>query len=228
MKVYKILICDDNASIHASLSDYLKAENFEVASVYDGESALRAFENGGIDLIILDVMLPRMFGINVCREIRKTSRVPIIILSAKGDESDRIIGLESGANDYVSKPFSPREVALRVKNLLDYASFEPEETILRCGELLVKPDSYEVYVGGSQIMLTPRETEVLTYFMRNIGKVLSREQILNAVWGYNYYGDTRAVDTQVKRIRQKLPAEDVSYAFRSVYGVGYKLEAAKG
>jgi len=221
-----VLICDDNAAVHESLASYLREEEIAVISVYDGETALQRLLAGGIDLAILDIMLPGISGIDVCREVRAVSKVPIIMLSAKGEEHDVIIGLKLGADDYVTKPFSPREVVTRVNTIFRRLSPIIEDKKLFLQELTIIPDAYEVYVSDKKIDLTPKETEILIYLVKNTGKVLSRDQILSAIWGYEYFGDTRAVDTQIKRIRQKLPTA-THFAIRSIYGVGYKLEETK-
>ena len=219
-----VLICDDKVAIHESLTTYLKAENIDAISVYDGESALEKLQEQKVDLVILDIMLPKMFGTDVCREIRKTSEVPIIMLSAKGDEMDRIIGLELGADDYVTKPFSPREVVIRIRTILKRMKPKEKVPVLKLAELSISIEAYEVFIVNKKIELTPKETEVLYFLAKNSGKVVNREQILNAVWGYDYFGDTRVVDTQVKRLRQKLPATNVHFAIKAIYGVGYKFE----
>ena len=221
-----ILICDDNKAVHEGLSGYLKALHYHIYSTYDGESAITVLEREKIDLVILDVMLPGIFGTEVCRQIRKKSDIPVLMLSAKGDEIDRIIGLEIGADDYVTKPFSPREVAVRVRNMLRRAEKSQENQRLVCAELCIVIEAYEVFVREEMVDLTPRETEVLYYLAKNAGRVLTRNQIMNCVWGYDYCGDTRAVDNQIKRIRQKLPADGVHFEIKSVYGVGYKFEFA--
>lgn len=221
-----VLICDDNIAVHDGLTVYLHEDDIAVISVYDGESALAKIRSEGIDLVILDIMLPNMSGIEVCREIRKSSDIPIIILSAKSEELDRIVGLQLGADDYVTKPFSPREVVIRAQTILRRLQITKENTALHFAELRVFLESYEVYVDGNPVDLTAKETELLSYLIDNAGKVLSRERILHAVWDYDYCGDTRAVDAQIKRLRQKLPAGK-GYSIRTVYGVGYKLEAAK-
>ena len=212
-----ILICDDNKAVHEGLSGYLKALHYHIYSTYDGESAITVLEREKIDLVILDVMLPGIFGTEVCRQM---------MLSAKGDEIDRIIGLEIGADDYVTKPFSPREVAVRVRNMLRRAEKSQENQRLVCAELCIVIEAYEVFVREEMVDLTPRETEVLYYLAKNAGRVLTRNQIMNCVWGYDYCGDTRAVDNQIKRIRQKLPADGVHFEIKAVYGVGYKFEFA--
>lgn len=206
-----ILICDDNKAVHEGLSGYLKALHYHIYSTYDGESAITVLEREKIDLVILDVMLPGIFGTEVCRQIRKKCDIPVLILSAKGDEIDRIIGLELGADDYVTKPFSPREVAVRVRNMLRRAEKSQENQQLVCAELCIVIDAYEVFVREKLVDLTPRETEVLYYLAKNAGRVLTRNQIMNCVWGYDYCGDTRAVDNQIKRIRQKLPDDGVHF-----------------
>lgn len=221
-----ILICDDNKAVHEGLSGYLKALHYHIYSTYDGESAITVLEREKIDLVILDVMLPGIFGTEVCRQIRKKSDIPVLMLSAKGDKIDRIIGLEIGADDYVTKPFSPREVAVRVRNMLRRAEKSQENQRLVCAELCIVIEAYEVFVREEMVDLTPRETEVLYYLAKNAGRVLTRNQIMNCVWGYDYCGDTRAVDNQIKRIRQKLPADGVHFEIKAVYGVGYKFEFA--
>ena len=221
-----ILICDDNKAVHEGLSGYLKALHYHIYSTYDGESAITVLEREKIDLVILDVMLPGIFGTEVCRQIRKKSDIPVLMLSAKGDEIDRIIGLEIGADDYVTKPFSPREVAVRVRNMLRRAENSQENQRLVGAELCIVIEAYEVFVREEMVDLTPRETEVLYYLAKNAGRVLTRNQIMNCVWGYDYCGDTRAVDNQIKRIRQKLPADGVHFEIKAVYGVGYKFEFA--
>lgn len=220
----KILICDDSAAVHESLSAYLKSENMECISVYDGEEALEKIKTDHFDLLVLDVMLPKIFGTDVCREIRKTSDIPIIMLSARGDEFDRILGLEIGADDYITKPFSPREVVTRIKTILKRIQPKPRSNgKLVLGAMVIDTEGYDASVGAERLELTPKEIETLIFFAYNKNKVLSREQILNKVWGYDYVGDTRAVDTLIKRLRQKLPG-GAGFEIKAVYGVGYKLE----
>jgi len=222
----RILICDDAPAVHESLTAYLKAEGMDVVSLYDGESALKKVSEEHFDLLVLDVMLPKMFGTDVCREIRKTSSLPIIILSARGEEFDRVLGLELGADDYIPKPFSPREVAARIRNVLKRTMpAEPEkEVTVSAGRLTLNPEAYTASLGGSPLDLTPKEIETLVYFIQNENKVLSREQLLNKVWGYSNYVDTRAVDTMIKRLRKKIDMEKSGVDIISVYGVGYKFE----
>lgn len=221
-----VLICDDNAAVHESLTSYLKAAGIDIISVFNGDAALNMLKKKQIDLIILDIMLPKRFGTDICREIRQNSDIPIIMLSARSDEEDRILGLELGADDYVTKPFSPREVVIRVFTVLKRVNPKELDHTISFQDLTIYPDSYKVLIHGQPLDVTPKEFSVLCYLAQNIGKVLSREYILNVVWGYDYYGDTRAVDTIIKRIRQKLMYADAQFSILSVYGVGYKLEAA--
>lgn len=219
-----ILICDDNETVHQTLQLYLLEAGFQVISAFDGASALDIISQNKIDLVVLDIMMPKMFGTEVCRQIRKNSDLPIIILSAKVDEADRIVGLELGADDYVTKPFSPKEVVTRVKTVLRRTQPRKESKVLQLGNLRVNPKAYEVFIQDHQIKMTPREVELLSYLMGRMGEVASREDILNAVWGYDYYGDVRAVDTLLARIRGKLSEHQTKVSFRSVYGVGYMIE----
>jgi DNA-binding response OmpR family regulator len=220
----RILICDDSVAVHESISAYLSAENMEYDSAYDGEEGLKKARNGHYDLIILDIMLPKMLGTDVCREIRKESDVPIIMLSARSEELDRILGLEIGADDYVTKPFSPREIVARIRTVLKRTKPREDTGKIALGGMTIDTQAYTVSVGGSPIELTAKQVDLLRCLAENAGRVLSREQLLNKVWGYDYYGDTRVVDTQIKRIRQKLPGEGVGFEIRAIYGVGYKLE----
>ena len=224
MREFVALVCDDNIAVHESLSSYFLAEGISVLSAYDGESALEQFRLHQADIVILDIMLPGISGLKVCSTIRESSNVPIILLSARSEEVDRIIGLELGADDYVTKPFSPREVAVRVRSILRRQHIVDEDRKYTFAELSVIPDAYEVYVNEEKVFMRPKELLVLTYLISNAGKVLSREQIQNAVWGYECYGDTRIVDTQVKRIRQKLCKPGVHFSISTIYGIGYKLE----
>lgn len=219
-----VLICDDNMAIHSSLTSYLKAEGIGVISAFDGETGLQELHRQAVDVVVLDVMLPGIDGYEVCREIRKFSDVHIIMLSARGEELDRIVGLEVGADDYVSKPFSPREVTIRIKKALKRLQPRQGPKEQHLAELTILPDSYEVYICGERVDMTSKETDVLSFMVANAGRALTREHIPNATWGYEYYGDTRVVDTLIKRLRQKLAKDGVHFAIRSIYGVGYKIE----
>lgn len=224
----RVLICDDNPALHKSLSGYYEAENMDVAYAATGEDALACLQEEKIDLMVLDVMLPGMSGTDVCLEVRKTSNMPIIMLSAKGEEIDRIVGLEVGADDYVTKPFSPREVVIRSRKLLKrYNASTEGEKKYTLAELTVLPDSYEVYIGEERINLASKEFEVLRYLVSHAGKAMTREHIINAVWGYEYAGDPRIVDTLIKRLRQKLASvtsDEVHFSITTIFGVGYKAE----
>lgn len=219
-----VLLCDDSKALHDGLASYLSEQGFLVVSAYDGETALERLRKFPVDVVLLDVMLPGMDGFEVCREIRRRSDVYIIMLSARGEEDDRVRGLETGADDYVVKPFSPREVTIRIKRALRRLNPREEPKTLRAAELSVLPDSYQVFVGGEEVRLSPKELEVLAYMAANVGRVLTREMILNAVWDYNYFGDTRVIDTMIRSLRQKLAHPDVHFAIATIYGVGYRLE----
>ena len=221
-----ILICDDQPIIHETVGKYLDAEGFRHLSAYDGEEALRLAKSEDIDLILLDLMMPKLSGSEVCREIRKNSSVPIIMITAKGEEIDRVLGLEFGADDYIVKPFSVRELMARIKAVLRRSTTTPkqeEDKTVRLDDMEISLASYEVRVGGKQLEFTPKEVEILYLLASNPGRVFDREQILSKIWGYDYFGDTRAVDTQIKRIRQKMPPELCKWGIRTVYGVGYKF-----
>lgn len=224
----RVLICDDNLALRKSLSGYFEAENMDVICVGTGEAALTCLQEESVDLMILDVMLPGMNGTDVCLEVRKTSNMPIIMLSAKGEEIDRIVGLEVGADDYVTKPFSPREVVIRSRKLLKRMNASSEdEKKYTLAELTLLPDSYEVYIRSERINLASKEFEVLRYLVSHSGKAMTREHIINAVWGYEYAGDPRIVDTLIKRLRQKLSAAsegEVHFSITTIFGVGYKAE----
>ncbi|NLZ55632.1 MAG: response regulator transcription factor [Clostridiaceae bacterium] len=220
-----ILICDDEPVVHESLRIYLQAEQYSVSSAFNGREALHKWQAENPDLIILDLMMPEINGTDVCKEIRRTSRVPIIMLTAKGEEIDRVLGLELGADDYIIKPFSPREVVARVKAVLRRAQ-TPQETsnVLRFRGLEINLDKYTVKVQDENVAFTPKEVEILYLLASHPGQVMDREQILNRIWGYDYYGYSRTIDTHVKRIRQKISVPDAPWALLTVYGVGYKFE----
>ena len=222
----RILIADDDPVVHEALGIYLKAEGFETVDVYNGEEAIDAIASD-IGLCVLDIMMPKKSGIEVCKTIRKTSQLPIIMLTAKGEEVDRIIGLELGADDYIVKPFSPREVVARIKAVLRRTQEQQQfsdDGILRYNELSVDLKSYTVLLRGEQIVCTPKEIEILHMLASNPGQVFTREQLLNRVWGYDFAGETRTVDTHIKRIRAKLDNTDLGWSIKTIYGVGYKFE----
>ena len=226
MSANKILVADDDKIVHESLGIYLKAEGYDVVDVYDGKSAVENLD-AEIALCVLDIMMPAMSGIEVCKEIRKTSRIPIIMLTAKGEEIDRILGLELGADDYIVKPFSPREVVARIKAVLRRTSEQQhsadEGTVVHEG-LVIDIKSYTVTLKGQPIICTPKEIEILYMLASNPGQVFTREQLLNRVWGYDFAGETRTVDTHIKRIRAKLDSTGLGWSIKTIYGVGYKFE----
>ncbi|MCS6105062.1 response regulator transcription factor [Clostridium botulinum] len=228
----KILICDDNDTVHETIGTYLKNDEMTYISAYDGKEALEKFNAEKPDLVILDLMMPKIFGTEVCKEIRKISNVPIIMLTAKGEEIDRIVGLEIGADDYIVKPFSPREVVTRIKTIFRRVGNANTDTnlnrkLVTFNNFNIDLDKYEIRLNKEKIDVTPKECQILYLLATNEGRVLSREEILDKVWGYDYFGDTRVVDTQIKRIRKKIPEEGEKWSIKTVYGIGYKFEVLK-
>ena len=218
-----ILVVHDEKNIVQLARLYLNKEGFRVEAAYDGAQALEKAKILRPDLIILDIMMPEMDGLSVCRELRKTSNVPIIILTARGDDVDRIVGLELGADDYVTKPFNPRELVARVKAVLRRASHEPaSQPVLEADGLRLDTASREVTVEGQAVSLRAKEFDLLTAFLRHPGIVLDRERLLQLVWGTDYYGDTRTIDVHVAWLREKL-ARAKRVKIQTVWGVGYKL-----
>lgn len=218
----KILIADDDQIVHESLGIYLKAEGFETVDVFDGEAALQNL-SPDVVLCVLDIMMPKMTGIEVCREIRKSSQLPILMLTAKGEEIDRIVGLELGADDYIAKPFDAKELIARIKAVLRRsAPSDPERSISLPG-LSVSLENYAVILDGRQLEMPPKEIELLYFLASHAGKVFTREQLLEQVWGFDFFGDSRTVDVHVKRIREKL-GENHDWQLKTVWGVGYKFE----
>lgn len=220
----KILIVDDDLHIAELISLYVMKEGYEVLEVYDGQEALKEAERFQPDLILLDLMLPGLDGYQVCAEIRKTSRVPIIMLTAKGETFDKVLGLELGADDYMVKPFDPKELLARIKAVL--RRFEPKQEenkeVLRFGALEINTMQYTVTYAGKTLEFPPKEFEVLSFLAQHPNRVFTREQLLDRIWGYEYIGDTRTVDVHVKRIREKLNPED-EWGIRTVWSVGYKF-----
>ncbi len=221
----KILVADDDQIVHEALGIYLKAEGYEPVDVYDGDAAVAAV-GPEISLCVLDIMMPGRTGIEVCKEIRKTSHLPIIMLTAKGEEVDRIVGLELGADDYIVKPFSPREVVARIKAVLRRTQEQQDgdNSALVFNGLAIDLKSYTVTLRGEPVICTPKEIEILHMLASNPGQVFTREQLLNRVWGYDFAGETRTVDTHIKRIRAKLDNEGLGWSIKTIYGVGYKFE----
>lgn len=221
-----ILICDDDPVVHESLNLYLQAEHFKVSSAKDGEEGLKLALDLEPDLVILDLMMPGRSGTDVCREIRRHTNTPIIMLTARGEELDRVLGLELGADDYIVKPFSPREVVARVKAVLRRINERKEVRghLIQLDGLEINLDNYQVKVQGEVVAFTPKEVEVLYFLASHQGQVMEREHILHEVWGFDYYGDTRTIDTHIKRIRQKIAVDDAKWELNTVYGVGYRFE----
>ena len=218
-----ILVVDDEKNIVQLARLYLNNEGFRVEAAYDGAQALEKAKSLRPDLIVLDIMMPEVDGLSVCKELRKTSNVPIIILTARSDDVDRIVGLELGADDYVTKPFNPRELVARVKAVLRRASLEaPSQAVLEADGLRLDTASREVTVEGKLITLRAKEFDLLTAFLRHPGIVLDRERLLQLVWGTDYYGDTRTIDVHVAWLRDKL-AGAKRVKIQTVWGVGYKL-----
>ncbi len=227
MSAVKILIADDDKNVHESLGIYIKDAGYEAVDVYDGAAAVAAAASPDIALCVLDIMMPVMSGIDACKEIRKTSRMPIIMLTAKGEEIDRILGLELGADDYIVKPFSPREVVTRIKAVLRRTNDQQqsnEEGCVAYEQLVIDIKSYTVTLRGQAVVCTPKEIEILYMLASNPGQVFTREQLLNKVWGYDFAGETRTVDTHIKRIRAKLDNTGLNWSIKTIYGVGYKFE----
>lgn len=221
----KIMVADDELKIRELLSDFLTDEGYEVVLAADGKEALDTFKSvSDIDLIILDVMMPYVDGWRVCKEIRKTSRVPIIMLTARSEEMDELESFEKGANDYVPKPFSLNVLLARIQARIQAPEKPKDENVLEYKELNINLDTHEITLGGKNLDLTPIEFELIVLLVRNKGRVYSREQLLTQVWGYDYYGGDRTVDTHVGRLRAKLEGFGEKY-LKTVRGYGYKLEA---
>ncbi len=224
---YKILIADDDVNVHQSLNAYFKREGYQILPAYDGDEALQLAKNMKPDMILLDIMMPKKDGLMVCREIRRECNVPIIMLTAKAEEFDKLLGLELGADDYITKPFSPREVLARVKTVLRRMREIHEESRgsqLTVGNLAIDMGAFSVRLDGRIIPCTPKEIEILWTLASNPGMVFSREHLLQSIWGYDFLGDTRAVDSHIKRIRAKLCQQENPWDIRTVWGVGYRFE----
>lgn len=225
----KILIVDDDEHIAELISLYLTKECYDTQMVHDGISALESFQSFKPNLVLLDLMLPGMDGYQVCREIRKDSATPIIMLSAKGEVFDKVLGLELGADDYIIKPFDSKELVARVKAVLRRTSMIPEasvtssKNIVEYKDLVVNLSNYEVIYKGVSLDMAPKEIELLYFLASSPNQVFTREQLLDHIWGYEYVGDTRTVDVHVKRIREKI-SDNNAWAISTVWGIGYKFE----
>ena len=224
----KILVVDDDLHICELLKLYLENENYTVYTANDGQAAVETFNLKSPDLVLLDIMLPKMDGWQVCREIRKTSTAPIIMLSAKGETFDKVLGLELGADDYVTKPFDAKEVVARIKAVLrrtkdDGEVADEKKTVMYDG-LEINLVNYELKVNGVAVDTPPKELELIYHFASNPNRVYTRDQLLDEVWGFDYYGDSRTVDVHVKRLREKLEGVSEKWTLKTVWGVGYKFE----
>ena len=225
----KILVVDDDLNICELLKLYLENEGYTAYVANDGQAAVDMFNEKSPDLVLLDIMLPKMDGWQVCRKIRKTSSVPIIMLTAKGETFDKVLGLELGADDYVTKPFDSKEVMARIKAVLRRAKGESENSasekkIVKYDKLEINIENYELKVDGKVIDTPPKELELIYHFASNPNRVYTRDQLLDEVWGFDYYGDSRTVDVHVKRLREKLEGVSDKWSLKTVWGVGYKFE----
>ncbi len=225
-----MLIADDNKQITSILGEYAKKEGYDVKVAYDGNQALEAFNKYSPDIVLLDVMMPKIDGFEVCREIRKTSNVPVIMITARGEDFERIMGLDIGADDYIVKPFSPAEVMARVRAVMrrimadDDSNTNSREFVY--SNLKINMEDYEVTIDKENVSLTKKEIEILWTLATNKNKVFTRDNLLNSLWGYDYYGDSRTVDSHIKRLRSKIDNfNHEDWEIKTIWGVGYKFEA---
>ncbi len=221
-----ILIIDDDENINKVITLYISREGYRVLNAFDGKQGLDLFNQEKPDLIILDIMMPLMDGWEVLKEMRRVSNVPVIMLSAKGETIDKVLGLELGADDYIVKPFEPKELLARVKAVFRRydKSDTSEEKIIRYDGLEINLSDYRVMYHGEQIDMPPKEMELLYFLASKPNKVFTREQLLSQVWDFDFYGDSRTVDVHIKRIREKLSGEDEGWSIKTVWGVGYKFD----
>ena len=223
MDTLKILVVDDESRMRKLVKDFLTKKNFQVLEAGNGEEAMDIFyEEKDIALIILDVMMPKMDGWEVCREIRKNSKVPIIMLTARSDERDELLGFDLGVDEYISKPFSPKILVARVEAILRRTGQNNPEDVISAGGIVIDKAAHLATVDGKPMELSFKDFELLTYFLENQGIALSREKILNSVWNYDYFGDARTIDTHVKKLRSKMG--DKGEYIKTVWGMGYKFE----
>ena len=222
----KVLVVDDDLNICELLRLYLEKEQFRVFVAHDGQTALEVFKNNNPDIVLLDIMLPVLDGWQVCREIRKISNKPIIMLTAKGETFDKVLGLELGADDYIVKPFDTKEVVARIKAVLRRTSASSEEIVkeINFDKLSVNLTNYELRVDGKKIDAPPKEMELLFHLASNPNRVYTRNQLLDEVWGFDYFGDSRTVDVHIKRRREKLEGVSDKWELKTVWSVGYKFE----
>jgi DNA-binding response OmpR family regulator len=222
----KILVVDDDKNISELLRLYLEKEGFSVVAAYDGLEAVKKFEDSTPDLILLDIMLPGLDGWQVCREIRKKSDKPVIMITAKGETFDKVLGLELGADDYIVKPFDTKEVVARIKAVLRRYSTKNDTKIkeVKYDSLSINLTNYELRINSAHVDAPPKELELLYHLASNPNRVFTRDQLLDEVWGFEYYGDSRTVDVHVKRLREKLEGKSDKWSLKTVWGVGYKFE----
>ena len=220
--MYNILICDDEKDIVNALKIYLNDTNYHFLEAFDGEEAVHMVETNEVHLVLMDIMMPKMDGWEVCREIRKNSKVPIIMLTARSDERDELLGFDLGVDEYISKPFSPKILVARVEAILRRTGQNNPEDVISAGGIVIDKAAHLATVDGKPMELSFKEFELLTYFLENQGIALSREKILNSVWNYDYFGDARTIDTHVKKLRSKMG--DKGEYIKTVWGMGYKFE----
>lgn len=221
----RVLVIDDDVNICELIRLYLEKDGYEVLTVYNGKKGIDSFSEFTPNLVVLDIMLPGADGWQVCREIRKISNIPIIMLTAKGETFDKVLGLELGADDYMVKPFEPKELVARIKAVLrryEHKDFDTQEVVYP--NLVVNRTNYAVKMSGRDLELPPKELELLFFLASNPNKVFTREQLLEHVWGFDFYGDSRTVDVHVKRLREKIDLPGQIWQLKTVWGVGYKFE----
>ena len=225
--MYKVLIADDNKQIVSILSEYCKKNNFTVSTVFDGETALKEIEENEFDIILLDVMMPKKDGFDVCRQVRTFSNVPIIMITARGEDYEKIMGLEIGADDYIVKPFSPGEIIARINAILGRITPKNDESakIFIYDNLEIDLNNFTVKINDEIISLTKKEIEILWTLATNQNKVFTRENLLDLIWGFDYFGESRTVDTHIKRLRAKLDNyKHDKWNIKTIWGVGYKFD----
>ncbi|ACV38091.1 response regulator transcription factor [Leptotrichia buccalis] len=225
--MYKVLIADDNKQIVSILSEYCKKNNFIVSTVFNGEDALKEVEENKFDIVLLDVMMPKKDGFDVCREVRKFSNVPIIMITARGEDYEKIMGLEIGADDYIVKPFSPGEIIARINAILRRITpkNDDSEKIFSFDNLEIDLNNFTVKINNEIISLTKKEIEILWTLATNQNKVFTRENLLDLIWGFDYFGESRTVDTHIKRLRAKMDNyEHKKWNIKTIWGVGYKFD----
>ncbi len=228
--MYKVLIADDNKQIVSILSEYCKKNNFIVSTVFNGEDALKEVEENKFDIVLLDVMMPKKDGFDVCREVRKFSNVPIIMITARGEDYEKIMGLEIGADDYIVKPFSPGEIIARINAILRRITpkNDDSEKIFSFDNLEIDLNNFTVKINNEIISLTKKEIEILWTLATNQNKVFTRENLLDLIWGFDYFGESRTVDTHIKRLRAKMDNyEHKKWNIKTIWGVGYKFDILK-